>query len=518
MRMTEGLEAVLTPEQMRAFERAAFANGVDPLLLMEDAARAMYGVLEPLMKERGCRRVLVACGPGNNGGDGAAMARLLLRDGYEPLLLAAGEPKTASARAMRAYYEALGGAVISWTERDCPEEREREIAGFRPDCVVDALFGTGFRGMPEGRYHRIIERINGLSSPVVFAVDIPSGMNGEDGSAAFDTDGGEPVCVRATHTACLGCWKPGLFLTRAAGCVGEPQLVPIALPEEAPRTELRMITPAAMRWIRPRPVDAHKGTAGRILMYMGSAGMAGAAAMAARAALRAGAGLVTVACPREIIPVLQALVPNAMCVPAETLSERVPPHDVLAAGCGLGRGTDTLQTLKMLLARETGTAVLDADALNLLAENPMDLPDKTVITPHPGEAARLMRASAQAVLEDPLGTARELAERYRAVALLKGHVSLASDGRQVLFQRRGGPALAKGGSGDALTGILAALCADRGIVTPGDARERLLYKAALASLWLGLAGERAQRAWGDRSSLTGEVVDLLPEVLAGGPV
>ena len=198
-----------------------------------------------------------------------------------------------------------------------------------------------------------------------------------------------------------------------------------------------------------------------------------------------------------------------MCVPAESLDTRVPAHDVLAAGCGLGQSREAFGRLKALLDQESGIAVLDADALNMLADSPVRLPARTVITPHPGEAARLLKTSVDDVLNDPLGTVQALAEQWHAAALLKGHVSLVSDGVKVLFQRRGAPVLAKGGSGDALTGVLAALCADHGVCAEFAEPDRLLYRAALASLWLGLAGEEAQRRWGDRSALTGDVIDLL---------
>lgn len=485
-------EPVLTPAAMRAWETGAFARGVSSLLLMEDAARALMDRLRPLLRPED--RVLVVCGPGNNGGDGAALGRLLRQAGFRTLLLYAAAPATPDARTMLAYYRALGGETA-----DTPDAAD----GFRPDCVVDALFGTGFHGRPEGLYAELIRRVNGCGARVVLAVDIPSGLNGLDGSAADGPDG--PCCVRATHTVTLGAWKTGLFFTSHRAWVGELSCAPIALPGPAPDTDVRLVTRAALGWIPPRPADAHKGTAGRVLMYMGSPGMAGAAAMAALAALRAGAGLVTVACPRDVIPVLQTLVPNAMCVPADTLADRVPAHDVLAAGCGLGQSAEARATLTALLARETGPAVLDADALNLLAAEPFDLPPQTILTPHPGEAARLLGIGVPAVLQDLPGSARRLAQRYHAVALLKGAVSLIDDGQTTLVQRRGAPALAKGGSGDALTGILAALCADRAVCA--GLPNRLAACAALASLRLGLAGERAQARLGDRGVLTGEIID-----------
>ncbi len=506
----EAFEAVLTPEQMRAWEQSGFDSGVSPLLLMEDAARAVYARLLPLLRESGCRRVLVLCGAGNNGGDGAALARLLLADGYETLLVGMKEPATDSARTMRAYYETLGGEALTWMPDDDAAAHENRITGFRPDCVVDALFGTGYRGTPTALYLRVIRLINVLHATVAVSVDVPSGMNSTDGSVAIADD--EPICIRATHTVTLGAWKSGLFFTTAPECVGELWLAPIALPGEAPDSGLKLITTGAFSWMRKRPVNAHKGTAGRVLLYMGSVGMAGAAAMAAQAALRAGAGLVTVACPREIIPVVQELVPNAMCVPAETLRDRIPVHDVLAAGCGLGTGRDALETLNWLLEQEKGITILDADALNLLAEARFPLPGNIVLTPHPGEAARLLHTSVDEVLKDPAGSVKKLAEQYGAAALLKGRVSLISDGRQVIIQRRGAPALAKGGSGDALTGTLAALCADQNVCPDVPEPERLLNRTALASLWLGLAGEEAQSRHGDRSALTGEVIGLLETV------
>ena len=507
-----GLEPILAPMETQAWERSAFAGGVDPLLLMEDAARALCDRLLPLLGPPIGKRVLILCGCGNNGGDGAALARLLLREGCETRLVSLGAPKTDSARVMRRYYEALGGRAITCADTDgwtslCPA-----LDAFHPDCVVDAIFGTGFHGEPDALSAEAILWLNHRTTPTVFSVDIPSGMNGADGKAAVQRVTGEPLCVRATHTVTLGCWKPGPLLTRMPEYVGSLRLAPLSLP--APASDTWTLTPEALRWIAPRAANAHKGTAGRVLMYMGSEGMAGAAAMAAKAALRAGAGLVTIACPHPLIPVLQTLVPNAMCVPAESVVERIPPHNVLAAGCGLGHSDQARACLERLLARETGPVILDADALNLLAGEPVALPPHAALTPHPGEAARLLSVPVEDVLDDPLQAARAIAEKYQSVVLLKGHVSVVTDGTRVLVQRRGAPALAKGGSGDALTGILAALCADRAVCGEFADSERLLFRTALASLWLGLAGEEAQRQWGDRSALTGDVIDQLGRVLA----
>ena len=231
-----------------------------------------------------------------------------------------------------------------------------------------------------------------------------------------------------------------------------------------------------------RSRDAHKGDCGRILIYAGSLGMAGAAAMAFKACLRAGAGLVTVACPENIVPVIQTLVPNALCIPAETLPDKLPRYDVLAAGCGLGQSAGVWEQLIQLSGRG-GCVIWDADALNLLSRHPEFIfSGPAVITPHPGEAARLLGSDVQAVLDTPMDTARCLALKYHCIAVLKGATTVITDGTRFALNVVGTPGMAKGGSGDALTGMIAALAYRLAPFTAAQA----------ACLWHGMAGIQEQ--------------------------
>ena len=378
------------------------------------------------------------------------------------------------------------------------------------DFCVDAIFGTGFHGTPEPPFDGWIRAIRGGRFGTVFSVDIPSGMDGARGTAARDADG-VPLCVRVDWTLMLGFPKAGLLTGPDRALCGELADCPIQLPDNEPETDLFLLEKRDIPVLLPtREKRMHKGNAGRVLLYAGSIGMAGAAAMAAQAALRAGAGLVTVACEEELIPILQTLAPNAMCVPISQAVHRPPVHDVLAAGCGLGIEARTRENLMALLQMETGPAVLDADALNLLAQKPFPLPEKTLLTPHVGEAARLLRTDTGAVLNDLPGSARQIAEAYGANVLLKSSVSLATDGVRGYLNALTAPALAKGGSGDALCGMTAAFLAER---AAQGLPLQIPKTAALSSLLLSLCGRRAEAVYGSRGALTGDILSFLPAAL-----
>jgi NAD(P)H-hydrate epimerase len=250
-------------------------------------------------------------------------------------------------------------------------------------------------------------------------------------------------------------------------------------------------------------VNAHKGDCGRVLIYAGKMGMAGAAAMCAQAAVTAGAGLTTVACEKEIIPILQTLVPNAMCVDIRDAIKHPPAYDVFAVGCGLGQEEETWGNI-LKLWNPGKPSVWDADALNLLAKHEMKLGKNAVITPHPGEAARLLNLPMEKIMGDRLAAAQALAEKYDCVAVLKSDVSVIcrmdDDGKpEYSLNAVGSPALAKGGSGDALTGILAVqLCA----TYP-------LRAAGLACLWHGMAGIVGEEKYGQRELTTEQLISCL---------
>lgn len=476
----------ILPDEMRQAEQAAFAAGLSPLLTMEAAARAAFDVLLDLL---GCtcrgRSVLFLCGPGNNGGDGLAMARLLLQSGGNARVILLDTPRTEEAQINLRHLQAMGARIESVPDALPPAQY---------DAVVDALFGTGFAGViaadsPAGR---LLTWANACGP--VLAIDVPSGMDAATGAV-----GG--VCAQAVWTVTFHRPKPGLYLTERRGCVGEITTAPIGLPQEFdPQGGLAVAGKGDLRALLPkRPVSAHKGDCGRTVIYAGSLGMAGATIMAARAALHAGAGLTTVICPRDTLPVVQQEVPNAMCLAAE--ERPTPKCDALLMGCGVAENDDTYADI-MRLKNTDAYQVWDAGALNLLSRRPQQLGARAVITPHAGEAARLLDWEISAVLADKLGAAEALRAKYGCNVVLKSSVSviLTADGQQRALNAVGSPALAKGGSGDALAGILASLL---GQGLP------MFDAMRAACLWLGLAGIAAGKRCGVRAALTGDVIDCL---------
>lgn len=493
------MHAILTPDQMRALEQRAFSQGVSSLLLMEDAARAAHQAMARILGGTAGKRILYLVGCGNNGGDGLAMARLCLADGGKPEVLLVGEPCTPDAKTNLAYAQALGIPLLKWD----PDHAEGMSP---PNAVVDAVFGIGFHdSLPPG-VARLAEIVAGWQVPV-FAVDIPSGMDGLTGEV-------HGAVFEATHTLALGHLKLGHCLSPHLDAMGELQLVPLAIPQSAyealKNVQLVTALDAAdlAKTLPHRPRNAHKGISGRVLLYMGSWGMAGAAGMAALACLSAGAGLLTIACEAEIIPVLQALAPNAMCLPIEQAVKSPPPFDVLAVGCGLGQGDRVWENL-LVLWQPDKPSVWDADALNLLAKHQIRLGERAVMTPHPGEAARLLGCEVREVTHNPLDAARRLQEAFGATVVLKGAASVIQDASQTSLNIIGSPALAKGGSGDALAGIIAGLLAQQPHKPPFES-------ARTACLWLGTAGQRAAGQYGVHSVLTGDVIACMKEAAVSG--
>lgn len=493
------MQSILTPNQMRALEDAAFSKGVSTLLLMEEAARNAHDALKDILQGVRGKDILYLIGSGNNGGDGLAMARLCKQDGGHPRLLLAGDPKTPDAQTNLAYCQALGIPMLRYSEH-------QDVLAFKkPDAVVDAIFGIGFHGALPDSLKPLVQGVNTWQVPVI-ALDVPSGLNAETGAVIS-------LAFKASHTLAIGHLKTGLCLCRTEH-VGEMRVIPLPLPKTA------YPDPCHSGWITAleerdlalllpkRPRNAHKGSAGRVLLYMGSLGMAGAAGMAAQAAeacLRGGAGMVTVACEPEIIPILQSLVPNAMCLPIKEAVKNPPAHDVLALGCGLGQSDEIWQNILALWDRDK-PSVWDADALNLLAQHPMHLGEKAVLTPHPGEAARLLQWDINSVLEHPLDAAKQLQDQYGGTVILKGATSIIQDSRRTAFNLAGSPALAKGGSGDALAGIVAALLAEPFGDSPFEA-------ARTACLWHGMAAVEAAKTINERAVMTRDVIDCLGLVL-----
>ncbi|URL59283.1 NAD(P)H-hydrate dehydratase [Luteibacter flocculans] len=432
---------LFTSAQSRAIDQRAMRElGIPGFELMTRAASAAYAMLR--RRWPASRRVRVVCGGGNNGGDGYLVARDALADGLAVDLIALDPPKGDDARRARQAFEALGGVakpLSAW-------------GGLAPaDMMVDAIYGTGLNRAPEGEAREAIEAINAARAPVL-ALDVPSGLSADTGACPG-------VVVRATATATFIVRKRGLY-THQAEVAGDVELHTLDLPAsvlEAP--DARLLVAESLP---PRALDSHKGSNGHVLAIGGDHGTGGAIRMAAEAALRTGAGLVSVATRDQNVLAMNAarpeLMPHGVDGP-QTLQPMLDKASVLALGPGLGQAAwgHALWTTALDADKPT---VLDADGLNLLHSEPRALPTKTVLTPHPGEAARLLGMSTADVQADRFAAARALAARFHATVVLKGNGSLiASAEGEVSVCPWGNPGMASGGMGDTLTGIIAGLLA-----------------------------------------------------------
>lgn len=497
----------ITPAEMKRVETRVMQNTAlnGDRLMQRAAAHVARAVEERLAGRQG--PVVCFCGTGNNGGDGLAAMRMLAEENP----------------ALQGECRVLCGRLSPDAQRELERLKTRApriaITGVeasaepRPACVIDALFGTGLSRPLEGEALDACRRINEWRErgvPVV-SVDIPSGLNGLTGDVLGDA-------VRATVTVTFHRPKPGLYLKEGPDCTGKIVVGDIGLnaPEAAAyddagglfvRERTDALLPARRR-------IAHKGSFGKVLLWAGSRGMAGAAALCATAALRTGAGLVMVACPETVVDAVQCLCPCATCLPLPEdaqaawtlLEDRLSWADALGAGCGLGTGAwagELLEKLCGWLDAHPLPAVLDADALNLLARNGQR--PRAWITPHPAEAARLLGEETAKVVADPLFAAQELARRY-GPTVLKGACSVLCAGEEMAVNPFGTPAMAKGGSGDTLTGVLAALLAGRA----AGAYERTdLALLQTACALHGLAGEMAEKRFGERGVLATDLCDCL---------
>ncbi|WP_329740699.1 NAD(P)H-hydrate dehydratase [Dyella sp. A6] len=471
-----------TVEQVRALDRRAIGGcGVPGIELMRRAAWAGWSSLRRHWPE--ARRIAVYCGPGNNGGDGFLLALLAREAGVQVELLALADVARGDAALARDAWTQSGGTVRRW-----------DVGQALPpaDVHVDALYGTGLRRAPEPDVAALIEAITGTHAPVL-ALDVPSGLDADTGTCPG-------AAIRADVTVSFIAAKRGLHTGHAADHVGRLELDVLGLPDsvfDGTPADARMLRPGHLP---PRARAAHKGNNGHVLAVGGDQGTAGAIRLCGEAALRAGGGLVSVATHADHLLALNCARPELMAHAVDgpqALQPLIDRAGVLAVGPGLGQRA--WGHALWLTALDAGKPlVLDADGLNLLAKEPRTFKAATVLTPHPGEAARLLQGTVASVEADRFAAVRQLSARYGAVVVLKGAGSLiaAPDGR-VAVCPWGNPGMASGGMGDLLTGIVAALLAQG-----CDAWEA-------ACLGVGLHARA-----GDRAALGGErgllASDLLP--------
>jgi hydroxyethylthiazole kinase-like uncharacterized protein yjeF len=483
--------AVLDTGQMREADRVTIKElGLPGLVLMETAAGAVTEVVAQRFGD--VASVVVACGPGNNGGDGLAVARQLHCRGFsvDAAVVVAEQELKGDAAKQLALARAFGVRLHA-----CDQDPSRlvELLG-DAGVVVDALFGTGLDRPLTGRWVEAVESINDCGAPIV-AVDIPSGLQGSSGGVAG-------AFVKAAVTVTFAAPKLAHILPPACWACGDVAVADIGIPPWVVDQQAHMGFVEAedvAGWLPTRAPDAHKGSFGHLLVVAGREGRAGAAALAARAAVNLGSGLVTVATAHAAVRPIQSQVPEAMvdalpagedgAVSGEGLSTSLGKATALAVGPGLGLSEGPRRLLDVVLGEWSGPLVLDADALTLLSGKLETLRGRTaptVLTPHPGELGRLLGVPTVEVTRDRLGAAQDAAQRSGAVVLAKGaRTVIAGGGGWTLVNPTGTPGLASGGAGDVLTGAIGALLA-QGV----PARE-----AAAAAAWLHgraaeIAGER----------------------------
>lgn len=505
---------LLTAAEMREIDRLTIEEiGVPGMVLMENAGRAAaeqlrrrFGLLAP-------GPVLVLAGKGNNGGDGYVIARTLCQHGWRvrTVVLAAEETIGGDAAVHLQILRRSGGALTFAPTEAVLAAVLEEMGEVR--LVVDALLGTGLTAEVRGLQALAIDWINAAGRPVL-AVDIPSGLDATTGAVLGRA-------VRADLTVTFAAAKVGQAIYPGAGLVGELAVVEIGIPapllKETGDAHLLFGREEAQALVIPRPSGGHKGSFGHLLVVAGSVGKSGAAALATEGGLRAGAGLVTLACPVPVQEVLASKLTEAMTVPLpavdgalaisalEGVRRAWAGKQAVAIGPGLGQTGGAFAFARQLIRECPLPLVIDADGLNALAEQ-LDLlghrPASTILTPHPGEMARLAGCSIAEVEADRLGTAREFARRHQVVLVLKGArtVTALPDGR-VRINASGNPAMASGGMGDVLTGILGALLAQGLPAT----------EAAPLGVYLhGLAADRLQARFGDAGMLASDLLSEIP--------
>lgn len=441
----------ILPSEMKTLETQFMEKrGIPSLLLME---RAAAGILEAISRHADpALSVLFLCGCGNNGGDGFAAARLWQNKGGTSIIWRLPGNLSRDAAVNLKLAEEAGATIVVLNE----------VPDHFPMCglIVDAIFGTGLSRPPEGVAAQLINKVNETGIPVI-SVDIPSGLDAATGRA----DG---AAVHANETVTFHRIKTGLLLRDGCEYTGQVTCWPILIPEsEDPYSGLSVLTEAeAKAKIPKRKASGYKGTYGTSVLMVGSVGMAGAAALCAETCIRSGSGLTRILCPSAIVPILQMLVPGAICIslPEDAeeavLAIRKALKDArkAAVGCGIGQNEQLIPLLQEFT--KAGCPVIwDADALNLLATHRdlLPLPEKDTITPHPGETARMLQCTVAEVLSEPIESIKTLRQLCGCNVLLKGARSLMTDGRDYAVNPIGTPALSKGGSGDILTGLICGL-------------------------------------------------------------
>ena len=507
---------IVTATQMREIDRECVKRGVPVGKLMENAGRAVAEATREYIGDIKRQQILCLAGAGNNGGDGLVAARYLAEWGAKVTVYLCSDRPAEDANLV--LLKERGIACIE-IKADKSFKKLDVLLGSTM-CVIDALLGTGKMRPLEGIFKTVLEKVNdrkALRHFKVVAIDLPSGMDADTGAI-------DPACPTADLTVTMAFPKPGLFRFPGAEKVGTLQIADIGIPTAlADASTIELFTPdQAAKLIPKRPLNANKGTFGRVLVSAGSINYTGAAYLACAGAYRVGAGLVTLATARSLQPSIVPMLAEATYLPlpesghgiiateaAEIVYHECSGYNVLLLGCGLGQHHPTVNYVTNLLQKEDlPTLVLDADGLNILAKIPnweKKIPLNMVLTPHPGEMSRLTGVPVEEIQKDRVGAAVHYAKEWRRIIVLKGAFTViaAPDGR-CRISPFGNPGLASAGTGDVLAGVIAGLA--------GQGLE--LFDAAALGVYLhGRAGEKVKTETGDTGMIASDLLPALPKVI-----
>jgi ADP-dependent NAD(P)H-hydrate dehydratase / NAD(P)H-hydrate epimerase len=509
---------ILNAAQMREADRYTIEDvGIPSLVLMENAGRQVVAALEAAYEARLEGRVAVLCGRGNNGGDGFVVARTLLQRGVDVVVFLIGSVADVrgDARSNLDILGRLGATVVEIGDEQTWELHFSEVS--QCTLIVDAIVGTGLKSALAGMMETVVADVNASGIPIV-AIDLPSGLSSDTPHLIGD-------CIDASMTVTLATPKIPLVLPPGETHAGDVVIADIGIPVEVIEgldgAHIELLTPEQLRpLIEPRAADSHKGDFGRVTIVAGSRGKTGAAYLAAIGALRSGTGLVTIATPASCLPIIASMGPEFMTEPladskggcvsanaADTVLEL--RHDVIACGPGLGRDASVGEFVRTLVGRASVPLVLDADALTVLADDPATLVGSeerdVIITPHPGEMARLIGVPVDEVQANRIEVASHFAATRHVYVVLKGHRTIiATPEGRIFINPTGNAGMATGGTGDLLTGMIAAWLAQ---LLDAEAACRL------AVFLHGAAGDLAQASEGEIAMTAMDVAAVLSKAL-----
>lgn len=509
---------VLSAGEMAGLDQKTIREiGIPGIVLMENAAQGAASFFLRVLPDLVGRRIAVVAGGGNNGGDGFALARIFHSKGAQVHVVCLRPPEKLTGDALTnfAILAKMGIPVTVWNEAEGFDEQWEPIR--RSGAVIDALLGTGLKSEVKGLYRSVIEKINELDVPIL-AVDIPSGLDATTGRVLG-------AAIRATATATFAFLKIGHVIEQGPEFTGELEVIDIGIPQDlAQSSGIRrywLTEDLLSTWIEPRKLDTHKGQAGHVCVLSGSVGKTGAATLVCLGAGRAGAGLVTLFIPESLNPILEVKLTEAMTVPIAETDEKTPASvasgpileflegkQALAMGPGISTNADTTALVKELLLKAPCPMVLDADAVTAISDDPgilLKAGAPAVLTPHPGEMARVCHCPIKDIQSDRLESASRFSKQYGVVLVLKGHRTIiaAPDGR-LAINSSGNPAMATGGSGDTLTGIVSALLAQG--FDP--------FQAACLGVYIhGAACDRIFAGFSSRGFLATDMLDEVPAVI-----